>query len=277
MHVDLEYLLLTIFIVLLVGLTLNSITNLGTMASREIGQNQLSSQAEALLNLILLTPGSPPDWDGEAEPVSFGLASSIRALPYELDGRKVYALTTMPPETIASLLGIERTYGFYMKVSPLYKVTINEGGGQGQEVYIVTVQSSKGQPIPNVNVTGYYGYPYPEGPYEARSTITDLNGNAKLVFDSQGSVLVVHASLSGVMAKGLLVKGGNGGISYKVDGEFIVPSDLPLIGIIEKVYGGRLEDERLRVGAASIVTKYRIVFIEESAYLFEFTMWRMSE
>jgi len=269
LHVSIEYMFLGLFIVIALGISFSNMAMVSILPSREIVQSQLKVKAESLIDFILLCPGDPPNWNGDISPKIFGLALANTSQPYVLDIGKVYALNNVDlQENLSDLLGVKDEYGFYFKIEPLFKISIDESS---PGMFIINVTSFKGIPLPNVDVTGYYGNLNERA--TVRENTTDFSGMTQLDFtDVSGSVLVVYASLSGIQVSAVYPPRSN----YTVEAGSIVETQYPPLNEpIVIVYRGILEGKDLKPMSASAVTIYRYVKIEGCTYYVTFTMWRL--
>jgi hypothetical protein len=162
--------------------------------------------AEGLLDMLLLSPGEPSNWnDFSDDPQRLGLASSKAFEDYALDSQKVERLTPnsthyIHPATLRSLLGISSTIGLSLRIIPTLNLTVTfKEPGE----YNLTVRDLKGLSVPNVKVTSYY-VSMPFDPYadpELQESVTDVHGNASLSYSPRANAgLVVCVSQSDIRA-----------------------------------------------------------------------------
>ncbi|RLI81278.1 MAG: hypothetical protein DRP01_11065, partial [Archaeoglobales archaeon] len=196
---------------------------------------QLAVKCSDILDNILLTPGIPSNW-GETNliPSSFGLQhpnlggytlspfSVLRLSPLEETvyynrtgewysnyslGEGIYLLTPLSSSlnysTVATLLGINGSYGFQLVVSPLINVDAQEVNSNPLtiEVYVGSING----PISGANITCYvYRIYKPEdSDYPAFTTLiqnasTGEDGKATLQFSgvnvsNEAYVAIIHA------------------------------------------------------------------------------------
>ena len=209
---------------------------------------QLAVKCSDILDNILLTPGIPSNW-GETNliPSSFGLQhpnlggytlspfSVLRLLPLEETvyynrtgewysnyslGEGIYLLiplsSSLNYSTVATLLGINGSYGFQLVVSPLINVDAQEVDSNPLtiEVYV----GSTNGPISGANITCYvYRIYKPEdSDYPAFTTLiqnasTGEDGKATLQFSgvnvsNEAYVAIIHAFIGYFTSVGYIVK-----------------------------------------------------------------------
>jgi len=209
---------------------------------------QLAVKCSDILDNILLTPGIPSNW-GETNliPSSFGLQhpnlggytlspfSVLRLLPLEETvyynrtgewysnyslGEGIYLLiplsSSLNYSTVATLLGINGSYGFQLVVSPLINVDAQEVNSNPLtiEVYV----GSTNGPISGANITCYvYRIYKPEdSDYPAFTTLiqnasTGEDGKATLQFSgvnvsNEAYVAIIHAFIGYFTSVGYIVK-----------------------------------------------------------------------
>ena len=196
MHVSYEYILAG-FIMILV-LTTTQVYS-AMLLNRKIADWEQAAgyqTAEGLLDMLLLSPGEPSNWnDFPDDPQRLGLASANTFEDYALDSQKVERLTPnsthyIPPATLRSLLGISSTIGLSLRIIPALNLTVTfEEPGE----YALTVRDLKGLLVPNVNVTSYY-VSMPFDPYtdpEIQESVTDIHGNASLSYSPRANASLV--------------------------------------------------------------------------------------
>ena len=209
---------------------------------------QLAVKCSDILDNILLTPGIPSNW-GETNliPSSFGLQhpnlggytlspfSVLRLSPLEETvyynrtgewysnyslGEGIYLLTPLSSSlnysTVATLLGINGSYGFQLVVSPLINVDAQEVNSNPLtiEVYVGSING----PISGANITCYvYRIYKPEdSDYPAFTTLiqnasTGEDGKATLQFSgvnvsNEAYVAIIHAFIGYFTSVGYIVK-----------------------------------------------------------------------
>jgi len=216
MHAVLEYIGVTIIIVIILFSTMYAI-NTSTTRLSHIKEEQLYTVAERLMDKIILTTGYPYDWGYNfslynGSLTDFGLAEYGSRTPYELDPEKILRLvnlTQLPNpiyisgEEIAELLGIREKYFFVLEMKPLINIysrvltykTLGHGKGQGtssiQEKIEVTLTNYYDVNIAGANVTGIYILIWTMGsqyfnyysPTLVKSNITWFDGKCVLNFN----------------------------------------------------------------------------------------------
>jgi len=268
LHVDYEYICAGIIILLILSVTEISMFNLMTQQLGRIEQEKGYTIAEKILDMILLSPGDPPNW-GEyiTDPIFLGLATQNSLKEYVLDASKVTRISEdsdyyISPGKARSLLGLSQNYQFSLKITPVFIIDINsEGNGN----FILTLTNNKGSPITNVNITGYY-IPksfVPGTYYPSESKISGIDGKCTLNFEHiPNYVLVVCASQLEVKT----VKTDPPNLNFRIEGDCVVESDVPVIQDIHYSTGSVFGLKKESV--------FRYVEIEDFTYYVEFNLWR---
>lgn len=243
--------------------------NISTLTSSKLtlAETEGYSMAESILDMILLSPGDPPNWgDYSQDPRSFGLAFSNVTEEYTLDAKKVIRLSEnsslyISPGKVRSLLGLSTDCNFVFTIKPVFIIDILSGGDGN---FTVNVRNSKGFPMANVNVTGYYVLEsLGSGPSTSISQITGIDGKCVLEFDPEPNhVLVVSANLLGVE----VMQTYPPNLSFRVEGGQVIKSDVPLITFVNYTTGSAYG---LSTDRAS-----RHVKIDGFVYIAEFEIWR---
>ena len=226
------------------------------------------NMAESLIDMILLSPGNPPDWSS-TNPVLFGLAAQETIDTYVLDPKKVIRLdegyngsSYISPGELRSLLGLTSDINLIIRISPIFPISIQP---QGNGKYEIIVTNHKGVTIANVNVTGYY---VPESlgsssEWSQEQNITDIDGSCTLKFNQTDDyVLVVCADLVGVKTMQTYPPY----LRVRVEGGQVIQSDVPLITNINYTSGSFFG---LNTDSAA-----RYVEIDGFTYYFELEVWR---
>ncbi|MEM0322190.1 MAG: hypothetical protein QW613_07355, partial [Thermoprotei archaeon] len=207
-------------------------------------QRNYALNAQNLFDYVLLSSGSPADWGYTAtQPQAFGLAQP-GAPQYTLNPGAVLRLTPMKPITInnriyyyitfggvalieppnyyvnytyvKSILGIEGTYEFQLKLTPALNVTVQP---TANNEFLVSVTSYTGTPIPNAQINAQYVYANNQKQNAnnqkqneinvgvmTTNAVTNISGQALISFDNiQGGstyYLLVQASAAGIQGAG---------------------------------------------------------------------------
>jgi len=200
LEISFEYILAGLTILLVLASTQIFMYMMMMQRLTALEQESGYTVAEEILDMILLSPGYPPDWGRNLSeyPVSFGLAEYNAIRAYVLDPYKVARLLEdstgyiLPPEARA-LMGLRSSFHFSLRIRPIFNITVEDKGGG---IFLFTVLNSKGYLAPNVNVTAYYVPTsiVPGTEYPKRSNITSIDGKCSLDFSGvTGQVLVVQA------------------------------------------------------------------------------------
>ncbi len=227
------------------------------------------NMAESLIDMVLLSPGNPPNWSS-TDPVLFGLAAQETIDTYVLDSKKVIRLDEnyngslyISPGELRSLLGLTSGINIIIRITPIFPINIKP---QGNGKYGITVTNHRGVPLANVNVTGYY---VPEslgssGERFQEQAITGIDGSCTLDFGQERTdyVLVVCADLIGVKT----MRTDPPYLAVRVEGGQVIQSDVPLIASINYTSGSFYG---LNTDWAA-----RYVEIDGFTYYFELEVWR---
>ena len=191
MHVSYEYILAGLIIILILTTSELTIFSLMTEKLTDIRQEGSYSTAEKIVDVLLLSPGYPFDWDSNAsvDPDSLGLAFHNSLEAYILDPDKVNRLNEnssgyITPTKARELLGLRKDYHFSLQITPMLDVQIEyEGDGE----YSFAIFNDKGYSAANVNVTAFYiPNSFVSGiDYTSKSNITMIDGTCILDFDYQ--------------------------------------------------------------------------------------------
>lgn len=224
--------------------------------------------AESLLDMILLSPGSPQNW-GPTDPILFGLAAQDAIDTYVLDPRKVIRLdencTDYPyisPGELRSLLGLTSDINLIIRITPIFPVEIQAQGGG---IYRIVVTNHRGVPTANVNVTGYYVSESQglNGSWISELGITGIDGSCILDFGlTEDGYVVVCTDLIGVKT----MRTSPEYLRVRVEGGQIVQSEVPLINYINYISG--------YFYGLSTDWAARYVEIDGFTYYFELEVWR---
>lgn len=177
------------------------------------GREQLKVAAQKLLTQILLEPGDPPNWGGNASIAegglkAFGLARQREATreAYVLDVDKVLRLSALnplyiSPSYVASLLNLGRDYGFVIEISPAMNVSV---ASDTPDEYEVSVSSGRGGlPISNAAITAriFYVSNGAIGSTALKTNVTGYDGKCIIGFGgipSEMKVLILVVEYYGV-------------------------------------------------------------------------------
>jgi len=227
------------------------------------------NMAESLIDMILLSPGTPPNWSSTT-PTLFGLAAQEAIDTYVLDSRKVIRLdenyngsTYISPGELRSLLGLTTGINLIIRITPIFPINIQP---QGNGKYGITVTNHRGVPLANVNVTGYY-VPESLGSNSERfqkQAITGMDGSCTLDFGQErtGYVLAVCADLVGIRT----MQTYPSYLSVRVEGGQVIQSEAPLISSINYTSGS--------LYGLDTDWAARYVEIDGFTFYFELEVWR---
>ncbi|MEM2092064.1 MAG: hypothetical protein QXR59_02110 [Candidatus Bathyarchaeia archaeon] len=267
MHVNYEYIMAGIILLLIFSVTGANIMSVVTHRLSRMEQETEYPLAERLLDMILLSPGYPPDWGIRSEdPLAFGLASTNALRDYVLDISKVYRLIEdspnhIPPSVARKLMGLSSRYNFNLRIMPVFQIEIVNISS----TYRITVTNYRGFRIPNVNVTVFYvnrSLSTSSLFYSQASVLTNTSGECTVTFDPKPNhVLLVYINHLEVKA----AKSYPPGLKLRVEGGCIVECDYPVIESITYATGV--------YSSAYIETASRYVEIEGTTYYVRLDVW----
>ncbi len=272
MHVDYEYILAGLILLLILSVAEMNIFAVMTHQLTRMEQEAEYPAAERILDTILLSPGYPPNWGNQsADPTSLGLAVQNALKAYVLDISKVIRLKEgypnyISPGTARQLMGLSEDYHFNLTIIPVFNICIN-GSLAEQGEYSITMKDYKGFLVPNVNVTGYY---VPNsltggGIYPSKSAMTGTDGRCVLTFDPLPNYsLVVCANQLEVKAIQTFTSLPDWKI--RVEGGCVMKSDFPIIQAIYYYTG--------RISGLAYESVFRYAEIEGITYYVKFDLWR---
>jgi hypothetical protein len=225
--------------------------------------------AESLIDMILLSPGTPPDWSS-TNPVLFGLAAQETIDTYVLDSKKVIRLdegyngsSYISPGELRSLLGLASGINLIIRITPIFPIEI-QSLSNGK--YKITITNHRGVPTANVEVTGYYVNKSLGSSSERFQDYnrTWIDGSCTLNFGSvkDDYILVVCADLIGVKT----MQTYPSYLRVRVEGDEVIQSEVPLIISINYTSGSFFG---LNTDWAA-----RYVEIDGFTFYFELEVWR---
>jgi hypothetical protein len=191
-----EYILATVVVILLVGLTFVNLTSSTFIGIDILNGDQINTVAGEVFNKIILTPGDPVDWN-RTNVNSLGLAK-VNSTAFTLDRDKVLCLKngSINGNEAVRLLGLEHLYNFSLSISPALIINVTKISYiAGRHSFNVMVKDLNGLPVSTVVVEGYYVNntdDWNTGDAIVRnSTTTGINGLATLNFTSKNPKDVV--------------------------------------------------------------------------------------
>lgn len=267
MQASIEYMLAGLTVISILVVAEMNVLTLMNHTLTEVHQEVELSEAEDVLDTLLLSPGYPPNWGESSDnPDSMGLAVQNSIEEYVLDPKKVIRLSEesdyyISPPTTRRLLGLSKKYHFSLRITPFFNITINNLGDGN---YTISITTYKGFPAPNVNVTGYYvtlPFQY-NATYQTRSAKTGIGGTCTLNFDYvPNSTLIVYADQSGIKS----ITAEESELYLKVKDGYVIESETPIIQTIVHSTGELSELKK------DVVTKF--VKIDGYTYYVEFILW----
>ncbi len=267
MQTTLEYLTAGIIVLLILGTTTSYASNLIYDKVRTLEAETGLERVDQIIEILLLSPGRPPDWgEGVDKPEALGLALENALKSYQLDPLKVRRLREgengyLSPYDIRELLGIDPAYYISIEIKPTYGVEI-EQLSQGR--FKVYVRDPWGTPVINANVTAVLGDLALETVnyttitqilsgdlrgVEYAYNVTDRFGVCTLNFQGDGGVLLLCVGHLGLISFA----------SWPEEAEGII---------------GHLTSSMGSLSGYEAESTYRLVDIGGLSYLFRLTIWR---
>jgi len=267
MQTTLEYLTAGIIVLLILGATTSYASNLIYDKVRTLEAEAGLERVDRMLEILLLSPGRPPDWGGGVEkPQALGLALENAIKPYQLDPEKVMRLREgetghLSPYEVRDLLGLDPAYYLSIEIKPTYNVEIQQLAANR---FRVEVRDLWGTPVINANVTAALGdIPLEMVNYttvsqllsgdlkgvEYAQNVTDRSGRCILNFQSEGSVLLLCVGHLGLLSFA----------SWPGEAEGIV---------------GYLSSSMGSISGYEAESTYRLVDIGGLSYVFRLMIWR---
>ena len=160
MHTSIEYIFAGIAIFLILGVTSQYATNLVNNSANLIEKEGGAERADKIIDMLLLSPGSPQQWGGQFEPTTMGLALRNALKMYQLDFSKVKRLSSnatnyIAPNRVRDLLGLSDYTRISLRVYPLLNITVTNVTG---ESFSVRVLNQWNLSVSNINITAAYCY-----------------------------------------------------------------------------------------------------------------------
>ena len=267
MQTTLEYLTAGVIVLLILGTTTTYASNLIYDRIRTLEAETRLERVDRILEILLLSPGRPPDWgEGVERPQALGLAMENALKPYQLDPLKVRRLREgengyLSPYEIRDLLGIDPAYYISIEIRPIYEVEIEQ---LSPDRFRVSVSDPWGTPVINANVTAVLGdIPLEAVNYTTVSqllsgdlrgveyayNVTDQFGVCTLKFQGDGDALLLCVGHLGLLSLA----------SWPGEAEGII---------------GHLTSSMGSVSGYESESTYRLVEIGGLSYLFRLTIWR---
>jgi hypothetical protein len=265
MHQILDYVFAAVILALIVTFGITAGTNSLILSSQKVSQENLETKTNQVIDMILLTTGSPSNWgDLTTVPDNLGLASKGSNDPYVLDGGKLRRLLngSIPTSDVRRLLSLGQNFDFTINL----KLILNQSIVQiNSTAYEVTVEDWKGFRVPNTMIDGYYfdSSWAPGDPFEHLQGITGVEGKVMIATSQAVSdpTLVAKAS---VAAAESIEKYPSSAPYFTIVGDRPMKTDLePVLN-----YGSTFSTLQ---GGATLVTVFRTVVIEGSTYQIIFT------
>ncbi|MEM2110815.1 MAG: hypothetical protein QXX08_02935 [Candidatus Bathyarchaeia archaeon] len=273
MHVNYEYIAAGIILLLILSISEMNIFTIMRYQLAKMEQETEYPTAERILDMLLLSPGYPPNWGNQSDnPDSLGLAAQNAFRAYVLDISKVARLMEnssyyIAPVTARQLMGLSSNYHFNLTITPVFTISIVNASSESHMEYNITIRDYKGFLSSNVNVTGFYVPNSLVGneTYNSASAVTDPTGSCILKFTntlpSPNYSLVVCANHLGVKT----VQTYPTALNVRVEGGCVLSSEFPMIQTINYATGS--------VFSMTTESVSRYVEIEGVTYYVKFDLW----
>ena len=249
-----EYILAGLVILTLLPLSQMSMAALVTYQQNQMEQETAYPMVKAILDALLLSPGSPPDWGTSSQaPTQLGLASGNAIETYVLDISKVSRLKAIPPGDARELMGLGEGCNFNLTFAPVLNIRLTNTSNS----YRITLVDYRGFRVPNVNITALYvPNSFENGKmYSSKSTATGATGECTLSFDwLPNHFLIVAASQFGVKSTQTFPSD----LSIHVEGNYVFQSDYPPIKVMSYATGS--------MNAPNTETTFIFAEIEDTTY-----------
>lgn len=218
MSPSVEYLVVSLILVVTVLTFSTQLLPSMLVRTAYVSETTLQTEAEKIVDQLLLNPGDPPDWGVNAVCPSdirvLGLASS-QGGPYELDANKLIRIyessvgnltgfSQLDLDSVAKLLGIYGKYGFSIRITPVLNVSVR---ARSENSYEVSVKTHEQLPVANAKVRGLLIVPRVEGNaviyyVEEAEAYTGYDGRVLLNLttgvEGVGRVLSVYVDFYGI-------------------------------------------------------------------------------
>jgi hypothetical protein len=271
-----EYILAGIVILIILSVAEMNIFSVMTLQLTKMQQENENPVADRILDMILLSPGYPPNWGNQStdQITSLGFAVQDALSSYELDISKVRRLNEsvgpdmyIYPAKARQLMGLSEKYNFNLTMIPVFNINIVNASLTGQAKYLITIKDYKGFLVPNVNVTGFYvPNSFTNGEiFPSTYAITGTDGTCVLTFSPLSNYsLVVYANQLGVNAIQTYPPNLWGG-RVQVEGGCVMESDFPIIQAIHCYTGS--------TSGKTSETASRYAEIQGVTYYVKFDLW----
>lgn len=256
-----EYILAGLVILTLLPLSQMSMAALVTYQQNQMEQETAYPMVKAILDALLLSPGSPTDWGTSSqEPTQLGLASGNAIETYVLDISKVSRLLLppdspnyIPPGDARELMGLGEGCNFNLTFAPVLNIRLTNTSNS----YRITLVDYRSFRVPNVNISAFYvPNSFENGKmYSPKSTATGATGECTLSFDwLPNHFLVVAASQLGVKSTQTFPSD----LGIHVEGNYVFQSSYPPIKAMSYATGS--------MNAPNTETTFIFAEIEDTTY-----------
>jgi hypothetical protein len=264
-----EYITSGVIIFLILGVSGQYASNMVFDRMNNVENNARIGKAEKIIDLLILSPGEPPNWgDAFGEPGTLGLSLENAVKINQLDEKKVRRLDLedpnyIPPGRVRDLLGVRPNYYISIRIMPIFNITIQE---VSQDIFSIKVYNQWSQPVSNVDITAAYSTStvadlkekhiasFLDGTLEDAvytNGMTDSLGSCTVDFTASGPRPTLLVSARQISARSMT--------TWPTSTENV-------IGTIESSMG--------TISGYETETVYRNVEIGELNYIIRFTMWR---
>lgn len=268
MNVSLEYISAGIIMCLMLGVTGQYASNMVFDRMNNVERNAKIGKAEKIIDLLILSPGEPPNWgDLFGEPETLGLSLENAVKINQLDEKKVGRLDPddanyLSPSRVRDLLGMRSNYYISIYIMPIFNITVQE---VSPDMFSIKVYNQWSKPVSNVYIATAY----------ATTAVSDLKEkhiasfldgtleNAVYLYSTTDSLGSCTMDFTGSGPRPALLVSAS---QFSVRCMTTWPSATEkVIGVIESSMG--------TVSGYDTETVYRNVEIGELNYVLRFTMW----
>jgi hypothetical protein len=242
-----------------------------------VQKNQGLNKVEKILDMLILTEGTPNNWETfPSNPDVLGLASSRSTKMNQLGREKVQRLSSnspfyLSPTEVRNLLGLSSNYYISIKIHPLLNISVERYSMSDLRVQIFNQWRS---PVPNVEITAAYYFNQSVSELTELDVQTFLDDNVEeiYVFTSKTNSLGLSSlDLSSVSLPGsLLIK------AEELTSSCVSCYDLNTTHVSEGFSQFIIPKIELSMGSVSGYNSesvYRNVEIDELNYIIRFTLW----
>ena len=277
MNSSIEYISAGLILCLVLGFTSKYTSDMVDDRISMVQKNQGITKVEKILDMLVLTEGSPRDWDNyPANPDVLGLASTSSSKMYQLSREKVLRLSSdssfyISATEVRNLIGLSTNYFLSIRIQPLLNVSIER---LSMVDYRITAYNQWQSPVPNVEITALYNSNQTISSLSESDIQAFLNDNieeSNVFYAQTNSLGLATLNLSSISLPGcILVK------AEELTSSCVSCWDLNAthISSVKSQYiVSEIESTMGSVSGYNTETVYRNVEIDDLNYLIRFTLW----